>query len=64
MSKKRDNWFNDYHNIPELGIKGTRNVESRISVYDVEDFKNATVIDLGCNMVKCLFKLKNGVQVK
>jgi hypothetical protein len=56
MSKKRDNWFNDYHNIPELGIKGTRNVESRISVYNVEDFKNATVIDLGCNMGQMSFQ--------
>jgi SAM-dependent methyltransferase len=56
MSKKRDNWFNDYHDIPELGIKGTRNVEGRTSVYDVEDFKNATVIDLGCNMGQMSFQ--------
>lgn len=54
--EKRDNWFNDYHDIPELGIKGTRKIKDRISVYDTSDFKNSTVIDLGCNMGQMSFQ--------
>lgn len=56
MDKKRDDWFLDYHDIPELGIKGTRQIEKRISVYNPNDFKNATVIDLGCNMGQMSFQ--------
>ena len=48
--QKRDNWFTEYHDIPELGITGTRKVNDRIAHYDVNDFKDAPVIDLGCNM--------------
>ena len=52
MSKKtkRNDWFNEYHDIPELGITGTRKINDRIAHYNQNDFKNATAIDLGCNM--------------
>ena len=53
---KRDNWFNDYHEIPQLGIKGKRDLNSRIAHYNQNDFKNATVVDLGCNMGQMSFQ--------
>lgn len=53
---KRDNWFNDYHEIPQLGIKGKRDLNSRIAHYNQDDFKNSTVIDLGCNMGQMSFQ--------
>ena len=58
MSKKtkRDDWFNEYHEIPELGIKGNRDLEARLEYYNQEDFKNSTVIDLGCNMGQMSFQ--------
>jgi len=56
IGKKRDNWFNDYHDIPELGITGTRKINDRIAYYDTDDFKDATVIDLGCNMGQMAFQ--------
>ena len=55
-SEKRDNWFNEYHDIPELGIHGTRKVNDRIAHYNQSDFKDATVIDLGCNMGQMSFQ--------
>lgn len=54
--QKRDNWFLYYHDIPELGIIGTRKVNDRIAHYDINDFKDATVIDLGCNMGQMAFQ--------
>jgi len=54
--EKRNNWFNNYHDIPELGISGTRKVNDRIKVYNPNDFKNSTVIDLGCNMGQMSFQ--------
>lgn len=56
MNKKRDDWFNNYHDIPELGITGTRKVNNRIAHYNIDDFKDATVIDLGCNMGQMSFQ--------
>lgn len=56
IGQKRDNWFTEYHDIPELGITGTRKVNDRIAHYDVNDFKDATVIDLGCNMGQMAFQ--------
>jgi len=53
---KRDNWFNDYHEIPQLGIKGKRDLNSRIAYYNQDDFKNSTVVDLGCNMGQMTFQ--------
>jgi len=53
---KRDNWFDDYHEIPQLGIKGKRDLNSRIAYYDPNDFKDATVVDLGCNMGQMSFQ--------
>lgn len=53
---KRDNWFNEYHDIPELGINGKRKVNDRIAHYDPNDFKDASVIDLGCNMGQMTFQ--------
>ena len=55
-AEKRDNWFNEYHDIPELGIHGTRKVNDRIAHYNQSDFKDATVIDLGCNMGQMSFQ--------
>ena len=54
--QKRDNWFPNYHDIPALGITGTRKVGDRIAHYDTNDFKDATVIDLGCNMGQMSFQ--------
>lgn len=56
MNKKRDDWFNNYHDIPELGITGTRKVNNRIAHYNTDDFKDATIIDLGCNMGQMSFQ--------
>lgn len=57
MDKKRDNWFNDYHDIPQAGINsGKRSLKDRLQFYDVEDFKGASVIDLGCNMGQMSFQ--------
>ena len=56
VMEKRNNWFNEYHDIPELGITGTRKINDRIAYYDQQDFKNATAIDLGCNMGQMSFQ--------
>lgn len=47
--EKKDNWFVNYHEIPQLKIKGTRNLSPRLSFFDPKDFKNSSVLDLGCN---------------
>lgn len=54
--EKRDNWFNEYHDMPELGITGTRKINDRIAHYNQDDFKGATAIDLGCNMGQMSFQ--------
>jgi len=54
--KKRDNWFIEYHEIPQLGIKGKRDLEGRLQYYHIEDFKDASIIDLGCNMGQMSFQ--------
>lgn len=56
IEEKRNSWFNNYHDIPELGITGTRKVNDRIAHYNQEDFKNATAIDFGCNMGQMSFQ--------
>jgi predicted nicotinamide N-methyase len=56
IGQKRDSWFENYHDIPELGIIGTRKIDDRITHYDTNDFKDATVIDLGCNMGQMSFQ--------
>lgn len=56
VEEKRDNWFVDYHDIPELGIEGKRKINDRIQHYDRNDFLDATVIDLGCNMGQTAFQ--------
>lgn len=56
QGKKRNDWFNDYHDIPELGIEGKRKINDRIDHYEVNDFKDASVIDLGCNMGQMAFQ--------
>ena len=56
IMEKRDSWFNDYHEIPELGISGTRKINDRIAHYEQSDFKDATAIDLGCNMGQMSFQ--------
>ena len=54
--EKRDHWFNEYHDMPELGITGTRKINDRIAHYNQDDFKGATAIDLGCNMGQMSFQ--------
>ena len=54
--QKRDHWFNEYHDMPELGITGTRKINDRIAHYIQDDFKGATAIDLGCNMGQMSFQ--------
>ena len=54
--EKRDHWFNEYHDMPELGITGTRKINDRIAHYTQDDFKGATAIDLGCNMGQMSFQ--------
>jgi predicted RNA methylase len=49
-SKKGDDWFNQYQEIPELGISGKRGLSKRLVYYNQDDFKDASVIDFGCNM--------------
>lgn len=56
MSKKRNNWFTKYHEIPQLGIEGKRNLKDRLSFYVQEDFANSHVIDFGCNMGQMSFQ--------
>jgi len=56
--QKRDDWFVDYHEIPQLGIKGKRSLNDRIKFYDPNDFVGSTVIDLGCNMGQMSFQAK------
>jgi len=53
---KKDNWFKDYHEIPELGIKGLRSIKNRIKYYHINDFKKASVLDIGCNMGQMSFQ--------
>jgi len=53
---KKDNWFKNYHEIPELGIKGLRTIKNRIQYYDVNDFKDASVLDIGCNVGQMSFQ--------
>jgi SAM-dependent methyltransferase len=54
--KKRNDWFNEYHEIPQLGIEGKRALADRLQYYHVEDFNGASVIDLGCNMGQMSFQ--------
>lgn len=46
--QKRNNWFNNYQTA--YGLKGQRNLEGRLKFFLDSDFKNATVIDIGCNI--------------
>lgn len=41
--------FKNYQDIPVLGIKGQRSIEDRVKYFDKNDFKNSSVLDLGCN---------------
>jgi len=54
--EKKDNWFNEYHEIPSLGIEGNRKLSERLIYYDQKDFKDASVIDFGCNMGQMSFQ--------
>jgi len=56
MMEKRDNWFVNYQEIPELGIKGSRLLGNRLAFYDESDFKNASVLDVGCNIGQMVFQ--------
>lgn len=59
--EKRDNWFTDYQQIPSLGIAGMRQLANRISLFDVRDFSNRTVLDFGCNVGQmCFFAADHG----
>lgn len=54
--QKRDNWFEGYHAIPELGIEGKRQATERIGFFDENDFKGSAVIDVGCNIGQMSFE--------
>lgn len=46
--KKRDNWFVDYQSIE--GTNGFRQLDTRTNFFNNQDFVDATVIDIGCNL--------------
>ena len=46
---KRDNWFLNYQNTID-GQKGQRDLNHRIPFFDKNDFKDKSVIDVGCNI--------------
>jgi SAM-dependent methyltransferase len=49
VKNKRDNWFTNYQEIPQLKIKGKRQLQERVLFFKKEDFVNSSVLDLGCN---------------
>lgn len=59
MNHKRNNWFINYHATETS--PGLRHLNLRTSYYDVDDFKNKTVLDIGCNAGQmCKFAVDNG----
>ena len=54
--EKRDHWFNEYHDMPELGITATRKIYDRIAHYTQDDCKGGTAVELGCNMGQMSFQ--------
>jgi SAM-dependent methyltransferase len=58
IKTKRNNWFNNYQEIPQLKINGMRTLSDRISLYNPEDFINASILDLGCNTGQMCFQSK------
>jgi len=60
--QKRDNWFVDYQTIPGV-TEGMRKLEDRTSKFVTSDFKDATVLDLGCNVGQmCFWAAWNGAE--
>jgi SAM-dependent methyltransferase len=65
---KRDNWFLNYQDTND-GKKGQRVLEYRTPFFDISDFNNKTVLDIGCNLgqmcdyaVKCNAKSVVGIE--
>jgi len=48
-------WFNNYQDIPTLGIPGSRSSQ-RFELIDTDILKNSTIIDFGCNLGQCCIK--------
>lgn len=62
MALKRDCWFTDYQEIPGV-CDGKRKLADRIPGFQVSDFENRTVLDLGCNVGQMsLYAVEQGAQ--
>lgn len=46
----RNSWFVDYQQIPSKGITTGRDPAVRVRLFVPEDFRSASVLDLGCNL--------------
>jgi len=49
--EKRDNWFKNYH-------EDVRKLDGRIDLYEKDDFKGSTVLDIGCNSGQISFQAR------
>ena len=54
--EKRNNWFNSYQTIGS--VKGQRDIEYRKHFFRQDDFKDSSVIDIGCNIGQTCFLSK------
>jgi SAM-dependent methyltransferase len=58
---KRNKWFVDYQDMGNG--KGKRKLQGRTQLFKLEDFRNATVLDLGCNIGQMSkFAVTNGAR--
>ena len=48
--------FSHYQAIDDLRIRGKRTIAERTSLFRPEDFKGATVLDLGCNIGQMMYQ--------
>jgi 16S rRNA G966 N2-methylase RsmD len=59
LLNKRNNWFLNYHETET--ISGLRHLNSRTKYFDICDFENKTVLDIGCNTGQmCKYSISNG----
>jgi SAM-dependent methyltransferase len=58
---KKNDWFINYQSMN--GLKGQRNLEFRKNFFDSEDFKDKTILDIGCNMGQmCQYAISLGAK--
>tara|TARA_B100000902_G_C27267201_1_gene894244 strand:+ start:529 stop:1563 length:1035 start_codon:yes stop_codon:yes gene_type:complete len=58
---KKNNWFVNYQEMN--GLKGQRDLEFRKKFFDNDDFKDKTVLDIGCNTGQmCQYALSLGAK--